>query len=176
MSIVYVRVRSKPIRHRRTSCTSRRKSAPSSQMPSAKNWTGLGTGQRSRATISCPAPSHDSILTGKADRNDRSNWRSTIQSARMNAHLLSGTRLAALERDQKDRLAAELAVAKQRIADQRGIITWASTQSPVVLPLRFFNGKVISARDTSAHKATGLEFPVLVDVRSKPVSSAVVLR
>ena len=94
----------------------------------------------------------------------------------MNAHLLSGTRLAALERDQKDRLAAELAVAKQRIADQRGIITWASTQSPVVLPLRFFNGKVISARDTSAHKATGLGFPVLVDVRSKPVSSAVVLR
>jgi hypothetical protein len=88
---------------------------------------------------------------------------------------LSGTRLAALERDEKDRLAAELAVAKQRIADQRGIITWASTQSPVVLPLRFFNGKVISARDTSAHKATGLEFPVLVDVRSKPVSSAVVL-
>ena len=104
---------------------------------------------------------------------------STVKVAAPDPSQEMAARLAALERDQrdqKDRLAAELAVAKQRIADQRGIITWASTQSPVVLPLRFFNGKVISARDTSAHKATGLEFPVLVDVRSKPVSSAVVLR
>ena len=168
MSIVYVRVRSKPIRHEKQ------------VVPRAGNRRLLRRCPPQRTgPVWVPdngAERPYSILTGKADRNDRSNWRSTIRSARMNAHLLSGTRLAALERDQKDRLAAELAVAKQRIADQRGIITWASTQSPVVLPLRFFNGKVISARDTSAHKATGLGFPVLVDVRSKPVSSAVVLR
>jgi hypothetical protein len=41
------------------------------------------------------------------------------------------------------------------------------------LALRFLDRHVVDARETSMHEAVGLEFPVLVPIRTEPVPSVV---
>jgi hypothetical protein len=57
---------------------------------------------------------------------------------------------------------------------QRRAIIRAFAQWPVELPLRFPDKKVVDARDAPTLLAVPIELPVLVAVRSEPVSRVVV--
>ena len=50
----------------------------------------------------------------------------------------------------------------------------APAQRPVVLPLRFLDGKVVDARETQPHQAIVVKLPVFIAIGSEPVSRTIV--
>ena len=53
------------------------------------------------------------------------------------------------------------------------MIIGAAAERPMIFTLVFTNGQIVDAGDAAAHVAVFIKFPVLVSVRTKPVSGIV---
>src|SRR5258705_6323895 len=53
------------------------------------------------------------------------------------------------------------------------MIIGAAAERPMIFTLVFANGQIVDAGDAAAHVAVFIKFPVLVSVRTKPVSGIV---
>src|SRR4029453_5706102 len=53
------------------------------------------------------------------------------------------------------------------------MIVGAPSERPVILPIRFLDGKVVDASEPALHQSPGIIFPILVSVRAKQLSPVI---